>query len=205
MRRRSWPRPRCPACCPYGNLVTNRHQVLGRSRSFYPGGKPTEKDASTTRHDARWQTTSYCAFPRFHSIHSTSFAFAPPALLSLLSHSWRSTHLPSAPPSFASPTVQRFLFSACTVWCNEFAQVAWLQSKSCSSLDERGGKRIKRPMVNSASRATRKNRPRNMNKFLVRELRRVCSKLSSQRVILEETGGTSSPEAWIVPFLRDRR
>lgn len=29
-RRRSW-RPRCPACRPYGNLVTNRHRFARRS------------------------------------------------------------------------------------------------------------------------------------------------------------------------------
>ena len=166
------------------NESTSVCSALESKRSFYPGGKPTKKDMQA-RHGTMWQTTSYCAFPRFHWIHSTSFA----SLSSLLSHSWRFI----LPPSSPLPPVQPFLFSACTVWCNEFAQVAWLESKSRSSLETRararGGGRIKRPMVNSASRATRKNRPRNMNKFLVRELRRVRSNERFSRV----RGETNEP------------
>lgn len=138
--------------------------------------------------------------PIVRCLDSTEFvrrllSFAPPALFSP-PHSWRFTYPPP-------PSSQPFLFSACTVWCNEFAQVAWLESKSRSSLGERRvrGERIKRPMVNTASRATRKNRPRNMNKFLVRELRRVCS-----NAVLERGWFSSSRRRtgeWIVRFLRD--
>lgn len=170
------------------NESTSVCSALESKRSFYPGGKPTKKDMQA-RHGTMWQTTSYCAFPRFHWIHSTSFAPPPLSLLSSRTADVSSFLLPPPP----SPPVQPFLFSACTVWCNEFAQVAWLESKSRSSLETRararGGGRIKRPMVNSASRATRKNRPRNMNKFLVRELRRVRSNERFSRV----RGETNEP------------
>lgn len=172
------------------NESTSVCSALESKRSFYPGGKPTKKDMQA-RHATMHTVTDYLLLC-VPSIPLNSFdVFRPAASLSpLLSHSWRFILPPSSPPS---PPVQPFLFSACTVWCNEFAQVAWLESKSRSSLETRararGGGRIKRPMVNSASRATRKNRPRNMNKFLVRELRRVRSNERFSRV----RGETNEP------------
>lgn len=103
-RRRSW-RPRCPACRPYGNLVTNRHRFARRSsRSgafILAGSRPRRICKHGTARCTRWQTTSYCAFPRFHWIHSTSFA----SLSSLLSHSWRFILPPSSPPLPARATI----------------------------------------------------------------------------------------------------
>lgn len=170
------------------NESTSVCSALESKRSFYPGGKPTKKDMQA-RHATMHTVTDYLLLC-VPSIPLNSFDVFRLSLFSPL------TQLTFHPSSFLpppSPPVQPFLFSACTVWCNEFAQVAWLESKSRSSLETRararGGGRIKRPMVNSASRATRKNRPRNMNKFLVRELRRVRSNERFSRV----RGETNEP------------
>lgn len=99
-RRRSW-RPRCPACRPYGNLVTNRHRFARRSsRSgafILAGSRPRRICKHGTARCTRWQTTSYCAFPRFHWIHSTSFAPPPLSLLSSRTADVSSFLLPPPP------------------------------------------------------------------------------------------------------------
>lgn len=132
----------------------------GLTRAFILAGRRRRR--MRAQHGTKeWQTADYCAFARFHWIHD------------VLSDSLTTVPTCTADVQLFPFLVRRLCndFSLRVhVWCNEFVQVAWLRSKSRSSLDTSRisqscelaalADAIKRRsgVANSTSRATRKNR-----------------------------------------------